>query len=88
MTRRRDACQRSRAVLEDARERLHAAHETLAQPRRSMRRQKVLRVVRAWCTRTICWQHAPEEVVSHPSHGMCSACAADCLREIERRRHA
>jgi hypothetical protein len=88
MTRRRDEHQRSRAVLDDSRVLLHSAHETLAQARRSMSRQKVLRVVCAWCTRTICWQHAPEAVLSHPSHGMCSACAADFLREIERRRHA
>ena len=83
MRRRRDASQRSRVLIADSRALLVSAHEVLHQARRAITRQRHLKVVCAWCTRTIHWQQQKASVPHKVSHGICHACVADLFRQLQ-----
>jgi hypothetical protein len=55
---------------------------------RSMARQKYLKVVCAWCTRTIGWKRKEGAVPDDLSHGICPACAAVLLRKMHARQQS
>jgi hypothetical protein len=78
--------QRSRVLIHDSWARIASAHEVLEQARRSMARQTYLKVVCAWCTRTLRCQRREGSVASDPSHGLCRACAAVMLRKMHARK--
>jgi hypothetical protein len=86
MTFSRDHHHRTTVLIQDSYARIASAHEVLAQARRSMARQKYLKVVCAWCTRTIRWKQREGSVPSELSHGVCSACAAVMFRKMHARK--
>ena len=73
---------RSGVLIQDSCARIASAHEVLDQAHRSMARQSYLKVVCAWCTRTIRWQRRQRTVLGEVSHGICLACAAGVLRKM------
>jgi len=83
MTRRRDASQRRRVLIADSRVLLVSAHALLHQARRAIARQQHLKVVCAWCTRTIRWRQREASVPHEVSHGICRACAAALFRQLQ-----
>jgi hypothetical protein len=76
---------RSEVLIQDSCARIASAHEGLDQARRSMARQSYLKVVCAWCTRTIRWQRRQRTVPGEMSHGICLACAAGVRRKMHAR---
>jgi hypothetical protein len=82
---RRDDHHRSRALIQDSRACIASAHEVVDQAQRPMARQQYLKVVCAWCTRTIRWQRREGSVPGEVSHGICRACAAVVFRELHAR---
>jgi len=83
MTRPRDAYQRSRVLIADSRALLVFAHALRHQARRAIARQQYLKVVCAWCTRTIHWQQREASVPHKVSHGIYHACVADLFRQLQ-----
>jgi hypothetical protein len=77
---RRDGHHRSRALIQDSCARIASAHEVVDQDRRSLAHQQYLKVVCAWCTRTIRWQRREGSGPGEVSHGICRACAAVVFR--------
>jgi hypothetical protein len=82
---RRDDHHRRRALIHDSRACIASAHQVVDQAQRPMARQQYLKVVCAWCTRTIRWQRREGAVPGEVSHGSCRACAAVVFRELHAR---
>jgi hypothetical protein len=83
---RRDYHHRSRVLIQDSYARIASAREVLDQAHRAMVRQQYLKVVCAWCTRTIRWQRREGAVPHELSHGSCLACAAVLLKKMHARK--
>jgi hypothetical protein len=83
---RRDYPQRSRVLIHNSCVLIASAQEVLDQARRSLARQQYLKVVCAWCTRTIRWQQREGAVPGNVSHGICRACARVVLRKTHARK--
>lgn len=88
MTFRRYDHLRSRVLIQDSLALIASAHEVLDQAHWSMARQKYLKVVCAWCTRTIRWQRREGAVPNELSHGICLACAAVMFRKMHARKQS
>jgi hypothetical protein len=73
---------RTRQLISDSQALMALAHALIGESRRSMARQRYLRIVCAWCKVTMRFERSTVTARGQISHSICFACFADVFQEL------
>ena len=74
---------RSRQLISDARTLIASAKVLIHQSRQSMARQSYVKIVCAWCQKTIRFERSAVTARGQLSHSICFPCFADVFQELD-----